>query len=195
MGWRRRRHAAQTTAAWHAYAVEIYRALSAGHRPEPKRASDLPMAEPVLLDTTMTWACYYGIDITPTPTLWPVPNGLGAMVACAAIARAQARRAADRAAAASAPQWRDHTDIRVLVTTDATWCCIHGTWQAHPHTALTGYWLDGDTAILHATEYAPRALTGPAAWVHAVLLAYLHPPTPDWRHAPWLDAIRDQLSQ
>ena len=67
--------------------------------------------------------------------------------------------------------------------------------RAHPHTALTGYWLDGDTAILHATDYAPRALTGPAAWVHAVLLAYLHPPTPDWRDAPWLDAIRDQLSQ
>ena len=127
--------------------------------------------------------------------MFPVPAGLGAMLACAALARAQARRAAEQAAAAAAPQWRDHTPARLLMTAEATWCQIHDTWQAYPHHRLVDYRLDGDTAVLVPQGCAPRALTGPGAWAHAVLLAYFRPVGPDWRTAPWLAPIREQLTR
>ena len=71
---------------------------------------------------------------------------------------------------------------------------VHGTWQAYPHHRLTDYRLDGDTVVLVPAVGAPRALTGPGAWTHAVLLAYLRPVGPDWRTAPWLTPIRDHAT-
>ena len=81
--------------------------------------------------------CFYGLDLVdpPAPTVFPVPAGLGAMLACAALARAQARRAAEQAAAAAAPQWRDHTPARVLVTAEATWCQSTAPGRPTPTTA------------------------------------------------------------
>jgi len=132
-----------------------------------------------------------------------VPLQLGPMLAWAALARAQARRTAERAAAWAAPQWRDHAPARVLVTQTATWCQVHGAWQSFAHTDLTRYWLHPDTTtdthtdavVLESGQWAPRALTGPAAWTHAVLLAYLHPMGEDWRDAPWLGPVRDRLRE
>ena len=131
------------------------------------------------------------LDVVPPDPVWClVPPSFLATVACSMLAKAQADQAWARAVERAAPQWRDHAPARVLVTADATWCQVHGTWQAYPHAAISEYRVDGDCVVFTAQGCAPRALTGPMVWTHAVLLAYLHPGISDWQAAPWLGPIR-----
>ena len=178
----------------HRYAVDLYRLLDAGGTPPV--LGHRPQLGPVLLDALVTYAWWGAIDVQITTTPLVVPLHPAAALAVALLARRQARRAAAHAEALAAPQWRDPRPALLALTPTATWCRLDhpggrsGVWHAFAHTDLAGYHLDGDTAILLPHASAPRALTGPAAWAHAVLLAYLHPPTPDWREAPWLAPIR-----
>ena len=195
MGWfRRHRHPdpRQLRQDWWAYAVATYTALAAGGRPVSWQVEDLRFAAPVVLDASMEFACFYGLEvIDPDPVWCLVPPSIVGAWTCARLARAQAERNWQRAVERAAPQWRDHAPARVLVTEEATWVRVHGAWQAYPHAAIVEYHLDGETAVFTAAGTAPRALSGPAAWAHAVLLAYLHPAITPWQAAPWLAPIRD----
>jgi len=197
MPWIERRRAGRLCAAWHGHAAALYTALAAGGTPPVVPVPDQAGLGPVYLDAPITIAAFYGVDVVEAePLWWPVPLAYPAAAWVNAwLARAHIRRLAERAHAAAAPQWRDHVPGRLLVSDHATWCQVRGGWQAYPHAALTGYWLDGDTAILDSPHWAPRALTGPAAWTHAVLLAWLRPPAPDWRDAAWLTSVRDHSAR
>jgi hypothetical protein len=196
MGWSRRHHRKpdpeQVRRAWWVHAVNTYTTLAAGGQPASWEPEDLRFTSPVFLDASVEFACFYGLDVVQPDPVWCLvpPNILGAWL-CARLAAAQADRNWQRALERAAPQWRDHAPARVLVTAEATWVRVHGAWQAYPHAAIVDYRLDGDAAVFTAAATAPRALAGPPAWVHAVLLAYLHPALGDWRAAPWLAPIRD----
>lgn len=189
------RRARRARRDWHDHAAALYVHLAAGGTPPLVEAPGQAGLGPVHLDVTATIAAFHALDVTPPDQpAYLVPVHPAAALITALIARARMRRLAEQAASAAAPQWRDHVAGRVLVTDQATWCRVHGTWQAYPHRSLTGYHLhtttSQDVAVLDSDRWAPRALTTPAAWTHAVLLAWLRPPTDDWRQAPWLDAVR-----
>ena len=170
MGWIEWRRDVRARNAWHDHAAALYTLLAAGQPPPMVAVPDQAGLGPVYLDTVCTAATYYALDVeAPDPLLWPVPLHPAAAPVTALFARARLRRLTERARAVAAPQWRDHAPARVLVTAEATWCHVYGTWQAFPHNAVAGYRLDGDTVVLESPQWAPRALTGPATWTHAAL--------------------------
>lgn len=194
MGWFRRYRQPdreQVRQDWWTLAVDTYTTLAAGGQLASWQPREPRFAPPVFLDASMQFACFYGLDFIEADPVWCLvpPNILGAWL-CARLAAAQADRNWQRAVDRASPQWRDHAPARVLVTAEATWLRVHGAWQAYPHAAVVDYRLDGETGVFTVAGAAPRAVTGPAIWTHAVLTAYHHNGFGDWRTAPWLGPIR-----
>ncbi len=143
---------------------------------------------PIHLDAVLGYARYYATDvIVEVPEMFVVGPPIMVLAAAVWIARRRGR-AQDRAGAAATPQWRNRVAARTVVTPDATWCRLDGRWFAFPHGAVVDYVLDGMTIVMTFPDCAPLALTGPAAWMHAVIFARARYGDPGWQDAPWLPA-------
>ena len=175
-------------------AQQLYARLSSGQAP-PVVTSGFLIDETVHMDVPFLYARYYGMNVTygQTSTL-AVGSPLfvaGAMVGNA-IGNASARSQAARLAAS---QWREHCHPRVVVTSTATWCCVNGKWLRFDHAAVVEYSLDGAACILSFTDAEPLRLTGPSAWCHAILFAYLQNGPDRWPDALFLHPIREAARQ
>ncbi|MGC4851815.1 hypothetical protein ACLQ24_00095 [Micromonospora sp. DT4] len=99
--------------------------------------------------------------------------GSAAFVTGALIANAVGNLSAkSRAERLARPQWREHQLARVVLTPTKTWCYASGRWLSFDHAAVMEYHLDHHGVVLLFADSEPLRLTGPAAWVHAVLFAY-----------------------
>ncbi len=177
--------------AWQT-AVDLYRALDAGHPPPTVYAPSFLGDGSVHLDASFGYARFYGMDVTYQPGS-TVAIGSPALVAGALIGNlvgAGIGRA--RAANLARAQWREHCTARVIVTTGATWCLVTGRWLRFDHAAVMEYAVAGDSCVLAFADTEPLHLRGPLAWHHAVLFAYLRrgPGAPGWQHHPFLQPLR-----
>ncbi|MFY1702881.1 hypothetical protein ACN28G_14225 [Micromonospora sp. WMMA1923] len=128
--------------------------------------------EPVHLDARLHYARHYGTTVTYQQTS-ALAFGSAAFVTGALLANAIGNsNARSRAARLASPQWRDHELTRVVVTPTRTWCYSYGRWLAFHHTGVLEYHLDPHGVVLLFADTEPLRLTGPAAWLHAVLFAY-----------------------
>jgi hypothetical protein len=172
---------------WHT-AVQLYTALAAG-RPLPHIvAPGFLSAEPVYLDVPLTYARYYGMNVTYQPGA-TVAVGSPAFIAGAAIGSLIGNSAGHaHAANLSRTRWREHRTVRVVVTTSATWCCVDGRWLAFDHAAVREYHLNGAACMLDFADVEPLMLAGPSAACHTVIFAYVSGGTA-WRQMPFLHTI------
>src|SRR5207248_8970727 len=99
-----------------------------------------------------------------------------------------------RAASLSRRQWRGHDLARVVVDTTATWCQVRGRWLRYDHAAVVSYQVADQSSVLTFETIDPLRLSGPSAWCHAVLFAYLRY-GPGWQSAPLLHVIRQVTQQ
>ncbi|WP_052503942.1 hypothetical protein [Micromonospora haikouensis] len=128
--------------------------------------------EPVHLDARLHYARHYGTTVTYQQTS-ALAFGSAAFVTGALLANAVGNsNARSRAARLASPQWRDHELTRVVLTPTRTWCYSFGRWLSFEHTAVMEYHLDPHGVVLLFADTEPLRLTGPAAWLHAVLFAY-----------------------
>ena len=169
-------------------AVNLYAALVAGQPPQQVLAPGFFTTEPLHLDTTMTYARYYGMDVTFQPGA-TFPLGSPGFVAGAAIGNLIGNSIGRSQAAETArTQWREHRTVRVVVTARTTWCCVDGRWLSFDHSAVMEYHLNGPHCVMTFAGVEPLGLAGPAAAVHAVLFAYLRGGH-GWQHAPFLHPV------
>jgi hypothetical protein len=181
---------------WQA-AIQLYLHLSAGGAPQPVRSSVMLADGPVYLDTGFQYARFYGqtVEYTSRSTF---AFGSPLFVATAMLAGAAAN-AADRRRAEilAAPQWREHSVVRTVLTQRSTWCSVQGRWLSFEHDAIVEYGVDPAAAACLFTFFSsePLRLQGPPAWYHAVLLAYLKLGPRNWRQAVFLDPLRVAAQQ
>lgn len=182
--------AQQTRRAGRQEAVRLYAALASGQRPPAVYAPDLSMAGTVYLDVPFTYSRFYGMNASYRPGAW-FTVGTPGMVAGAALGNLIGTGIGmARAAAVSRRRWRGHRPARVVVTAPSTWCRIGSGWLRFDHTAVLDYRLDGEqSCVLGFVDAVPLRLSGPSAWCHAVLYAYLRY-GPGWQTAPFLHPLR-----
>ncbi|MCI4066103.1 hypothetical protein MRQ36_27570 [Micromonospora sp. R77] len=164
--------------------------LSLGGQPGAVPAPGFLTEESVHLDARLHYARHYGSEVTYTQTsamaFGSVAFVTGALVANA-IGNSSARSRAERLAR---PQWREHQVTRVVLTPTRTWCYSFGRWLSFDHAAVMGYHLESQGVVLLFADTEPLRLTGPAAWLHAVLFAYFRFGASALPTAPFLLPIR-----
>lgn len=87
--------------------------------------------------------------------------------------------------------WHEQQTVRTVMTDQTTWCLVSGRWLWFHHHGVMSYELTGQTSTLAFNDADPVALTGPGAWTHAVLFAYLRIGPTRWMGAEWLQEMRD----
>ncbi|MEE1803477.1 hypothetical protein PUR57_33220 [Streptomyces sp. JV176] len=178
--WSRRRDraedAARADAVQAASALAVH--LQGGGSLVPVQADGLALAagEVAFADVVCSAARFYGTDVDyPTsasgyfedhPTFgrrW-VTNG-----------RLDARRRQEAEDAALA-QWRDHTAVRVALTSAGVRLLPVGAreWMPFDHALLTGVTAEPPAVVLSYSTCAPLLLTGPAAPWLGVAIEHLH---------------------
>lgn len=179
---------------WQA-AVQLYAALASGQPPQPVFAPDLPAAGTVYMDAPLSYSRFYAMDVTYQPGAM-VAVGSPGLVAGAAIGRLIGSTIGyARAASLSTRRWRGHRFARVVVNASTTWCEVSGRWLRFDHNTVVEYRLDADqSCILTFANVVPLRLSGPSAWCHAVLYAYLRYGAA-WQTAPFLQPIRQAAQQ
>ncbi|MGC4895539.1 hypothetical protein [Micromonospora sp. DT31] len=146
--------------------------LSAGGEPDAVPAQGFLTDESVHLDARLHYARHYGSAVTYTQTS-TVAFGSTAFVTGALVANAIGNSSArSRAERMARPQWREHQLARVVLTPTRTWCQTGGRWLSFHHSGVLEYHLDQHGVVLVFGDTEPLRLTGPTAWVHAVLFAY-----------------------
>ncbi|MEV6922943.1 hypothetical protein AB0M46_00315 [Dactylosporangium sp. NPDC051485] len=176
-------------------AVQLYQTLAAGHQPPTVYAPDLPGAGTVYMDVPFRFARWFAAEVTYEPGNM-VAVGSPGFVAGAAVGRLIGTSIGyARAASLSRRQWRGHDLARVVVDPNATWCQVRGRWLRYDHTAVAGYQMVADqSCVLTFETIDPLRLSGPSAWCHAVLFAYLRYGTA-WQTAPFLLPVREAARQ
>ncbi|WP_349879519.1 hypothetical protein ABIH81_06770 [Micromonospora sp. HUAS YX12] len=164
--------------------------LAQGGQPGAVPAPGFLTEEPVHLDARLHYARHYGTTVAYQQTS-AVAFGSPAFVTGALLANAVGNsNARSRAARMASPQWRDHELTRVVLTPTRTWCYSFGRWLSFDHTAVMEYHLDPHGVVLLFADTEPLRLTGPGAWLHAVLFAYFRFGAPALTTATFLLPIR-----
>lgn len=173
---------------WWSYAVDLFVGLAAG-RPVPVVPVRSPGGEPVQLDAWFDCASWYAVDVPPRQRSG-VFAGSPLVVAVAMAATAAAdRRDRERAAAASAPQWRPHGQVQVLLDANATWVGRCGDWRRFLHSTVAGIDVGAMASVIQYGQ-VPVRLSGPAVWAHAVLTTFWGPGPGRWVEAPHLEPVQ-----
>ncbi|SCE66474.1 hypothetical protein GA0074695_0144 [Micromonospora viridifaciens] len=164
--------------------------LAKGGQPGTVPTPGFLTEEPVHLDARLHYARHYGTVVTYHQTS-ALAFGSAAFVTGALLANAVGNsNARSRAERLARPQWRDHELTRVVLTPTRTWCYSFGRWLSFDHAAVMEYHLDPHGVVLLFADTEPLRLTGPAAWLHAVLFAYFRFGVPALTTAAFLVPIR-----
>jgi hypothetical protein len=175
-------------------AVQLYQKLAAGQQPPAVYAPDLPAAGTVYMDVPFRFARWFGANVTYQPG-GMVAVGPPGFVAGAAVGRLIGTSIGyAQAASLSRRQWRGHDLARVVVDATATWCQVRGRWLRYDHTAVVAYQVADQSSVLTFKAIDPLRLSGPSAWCHAVLFAYLRYGAA-WQSAPFLHPVREAATQ
>ncbi|GAA3879154.1 hypothetical protein GCM10022243_49820 [Saccharothrix violaceirubra] len=159
-------------------AVYLYRHLAAGGVPEPVACPlVLGQDEVAYADLAIGYARYYSMTVEYQQSsgfFFGSPLFVAAGLAANAIGNANAR---NRAAAQSAPQWREHCVARTVVTNQRTMCQIQGQWLSFWHGGVVEF--TGDPAAgwcaMTFGDSEPLMLTGPTApWLTVLLSYFVH---------------------
>ncbi|PSK66701.1 hypothetical protein B0E53_01342 [Micromonospora sp. MH33] len=146
--------------------------LALGGQPGSVPTPGFLTEEPVHLDARLHYARHYGTTVTYQQTS-ALAFGSAAFVTGALLANAVGNSSArSRAERLARPQWREHQPTRMVLTPTRTWCHSFGRWLSFDHAAVREYHLDAHGVVLLFADSEPLRLTGPAAWLHAVLFAY-----------------------
>ena len=159
---------------WH-HAVALLRHLREGGQPAQLSTALRVGDQHVYADVPLVYARFYGMNVEygqSSMFAWGGPLFMAAAYTSNAVSNANAR---NRAAREAAPQWREHTTARTVVTGDQTACLVNGQWLAFSHSAVVelGADLSRYTCLLTFGEVEPVMLHGSAAPYVAVLLSYL----------------------
>ncbi|MFY1618762.1 hypothetical protein [Micromonospora sp. WMMD736] len=164
--------------------------LALGGQPGPVSTPGFLIEEPVHLDAQLHYARHYSTTVTYQQTS-ALAFGSAAFVTGALLANAVGNSSVrSRAERLARPQWREHQLTRVVLTPTRTWCHSSGRWLSFDHAAVMEYHLDAHGVVLLFADSEPLRLTGPAAWLHAVLFAYFRFGAPALTTATFLMPVR-----
>jgi hypothetical protein len=158
-------------------ACRIYERLQAGGDPVPLPPGPIRLGpgEVLLGESILGYARFYGTTVTyqgSTSLLLGSAAFVVAGMAANAIANSAARR---RAEAQAATQWRDHANVRTLLTNKRLMCDYGGQWLSFWHEGVVEFL--GDLArwmfVLRYEVGDPIMLHGPAAPWFAVAVAHI----------------------
>jgi hypothetical protein len=124
--------------------------LAAG-QPPPVAPGIAPSGEPAWLNAACDVYSWDVVEVVPRQR--PVAAFGPPLFVAAAVTLGEAanRRERRRAGAMSAPQWRSHGRVQVLVSATATWLIQGDQWRSCQHTTVTCYELvDGGCTMQFA---------------------------------------------
>lgn len=160
-----------------ASACQLYEHLAGGGALAvlPPAAVRLNANEVHYADALIGYARYYGQDVTyqqSSMLLLGSATFVAAGLAANAIGNASARR---RAEAQAATQWRDHAQVRAMITNERIMADYGGQWLSFWHNGIVE--LQGDLSqwvfVLRYEVGDPLMLHGPAAPWFATVVAHL----------------------
>ncbi len=176
--------------AWSA-ATHLYRHLTSGGLPQPVFTPvRLAPGETSFCDVSVQYSRFYGMNVsyqTNSGFFFGSPLFIAAGLAANAVGNSIAK---SRAEQRSAPQWREHSPSRTVVTETRTLCFAAGRWLSFDHDAVVEFTADPLRAacFLNFAEAEPLCLAGfSAPWLTVLLahrlygadrmvqLPYLHP--------------------
>jgi len=174
----------------------VYRHLLAGGSLPGIRSPDFLGSNVVHLDTQMRYARYYAIPVYRQRG-WTLAYGPPACVLTTILIRVLVHLVAMCTVWVRArPRWRDRRTSRVIVTDRSTWCRVgSGRWLEFVHQAVVNYEVDGSDIVMTFADAEPLRLTGPSAWLHAVIFARLRLGPQRWRNVPWLYPLQIAATQ
>ncbi|WP_256255542.1 hypothetical protein [Streptomyces sp. MUSC 14] len=153
--------------------------LHGGGELVPVQVDDLPLAdgEVAFADVTCSVARFYGSEVVCPPSTGYFENHPTFGRRWVANNRLDARRRQE-AEDAAAPQWRDHTAARVVLTSTGLRLRPHRspTWLPFDHALLTGVTAGRPEVVLSYSVCAPVLLAGPAAPWLGVAIEHLRCP-------------------
>jgi hypothetical protein len=171
-------------------ALQLFQRLAGGQSPPAVLAPDFLTSGSVFMDAPLLYSRFYGTTVTyghnsiytyGSPVV--VTGALIGNFIGNTVARTRARNLAR-------PQWREFSEVRVVVTPTTTWCQVRGRWLAFEHAAVMEYTLTGPNCVMTFADTEPLRLSGPSAWCHAVMFAYARYGAQHWQDAPMLDPLR-----
>lgn len=175
---------------------DLYRQLLAGHQLPgvPVPGLRLRSGERAHAELVLDYARYHAEDVQAVPASTMVLGPPVAMAAGYALAAFADRRARKRARRAAAPQWRDTTPTRVVLTSTRTMCHAEGRWLTFGHRTVVSisadlYW---HTVELNFARVDALRLSGPGACWYSVALAWLLYPPDQFAALPALADYRPQ---